>query len=193
MNPDAEVETREIDLARIGDPSSRPLFADRALVTASALLDLVSEAWIDALAALCAESGAAALFALTYDGRIACAPADDHDDRVRRLVNEHQRRDKGLGPALGADATAYAARVFAARGYRIEREQSDWVLAPDMDALQRELIVGWAGAAQERAPHESAAIDAWRSRRLAHVEDRRSHMIVGHEDLVALPGGGAET
>ena len=185
MNPHSGVETCEIDLARIGDPSTRALFAGCALVTAAALLDLVSESWIHALAAVCAECGAAALVALTYDGRIACAPADDHDDRVRRLVNEHQRRDKGFGPALGPDATAHAARVFAARGYRVEREQSDWVLATDMAALQRELIVGWASAAEEIAPHESAAIDAWRARRLAHVEAGRSHIIVGHEDLLA--------
>jgi SAM-dependent methyltransferase len=186
------VETREIDLARIGDRSARALFAGSALVTASALLDLVSASWIDTLATICAEVGAAALVALSYDGRIACAPAETHDERVRRLVNEHQGRDKGFGPALGPDATAHAARVFAAHGYHVEREQSDWVLPPEMAALQRELIAGWASAAAQIAPDESAAIDAWRARRLAHVEGGRSHIIVGHDDLLALPHRAAE-
>src|SRR5215831_5989289 len=45
------------------------LFADRALVTASALLDLVSDDWLQALAARCREAGAAVLFARSEERR----------------------------------------------------------------------------------------------------------------------------
>src|SRR5437660_1043269 len=38
------------------------LFAGRALVTASALLDLVSDTWLQALVARCRDAGAAVLF-----------------------------------------------------------------------------------------------------------------------------------
>ena len=74
-----------------------------------------------ALAALCAASGAAALFALSYDGRIDCSPEDPDDAAIVALVNEHQRTDKGFGPALGPDATACAERCFAAAAIRCER------------------------------------------------------------------------
>ena len=61
------VETRCLELSTLDD---REIFDGRALVTASALLDLVSEEWLRVLAVRCAESGAAVLFALSYDGRI---------------------------------------------------------------------------------------------------------------------------
>ncbi len=183
--PDVQVETRELDLAGIADDSMRALVDGFALVTASALLDLVSERWLLTLAARCRESGAAALFALSYDGRIECAPADEDDEPVRRLVNEHQGRDKGFGPALGPTATGCAERAFTALGYRVQRDRSDWMLRADASELQRESIDGWARAAIEMAPARAASIEAWRARRLAHVANGRSELRVGHEDLAA--------
>ena len=177
------VETRCLDLAMLAD---RSIFDGRALVTASALLDLVSEAWMRTLAARCGEAGAAMLFALTYDGRIECAPADPDDGLVAVLVNAHQRTDKGFGPALGPDATDCAARCFESLGYRVERGRSDWVLSPASHDLQRQLIDGWAHAAADIAPEKAATIAAWRRRRLAHVDALRSHIIVGHEDMAAI-------
>ena len=104
---------------------------------------------------------------------------------MRQLVNDHQRRDKGFGPAQGPAATDCAERAFTALGYRVERDRSDWILRSDASPLQRELIDGWADAAIEMAPARAASIDAWRARRLAHVANRRSELRVGHEDLAA--------
>jgi hypothetical protein len=167
------------------------------LVTAAALLDLVSEGWIESLAARCRETGAVALFALTYDGRIDCTPRDVDDETVRALVNMHQRRDKGFGPAVGPDGPTVAERCFAALGYEVGRAPSDWVLGPDDGALQRELVDGWAAAAAEMLPGEAdtfrseiatsdlSTVPAWRTRRLAHIAAGRSQIRVGHEDLAA--------
>jgi hypothetical protein len=159
------------------------LFAGRALVTASALLDLVSDEWLEALAARCLEAGAAVLFALNYDGRIDYAPAEPEDNSIRELVNQHQRTDKGLGPAAGPTAAMRAGELFAAAGYHMEREASDWVLTNESHLLQSQLIDGWAEAASAVAPQHSAEIDDWRERRLAHVEAGHSQLIVGHKDL----------
>jgi hypothetical protein len=161
------------------------LFAGRTLVTASALLDLASHMWLQSLAARCREAGAAVLFALTYDGRMDYAPAEPEDDAIRELVNEHQRTDKGLGPAAGPTAAALAGELFAAAGYHVEREASDWVLTPESRALQRQLIDGWAEAATAVAPERSTGIADWCARRLAHVDDGHSQLIVGHKDLAA--------
>ena len=159
------------------------LFAGRALVTASALLDLVSDGWLQALAARCREAGTAVLFALTYDGRLDFAPAEPEDDVIRDLVNQHQRTDKGLGPAAGPAATTRAGERFSAAGYHIEREASDWMLTPESGSLQHQLIAGWAEAAAAMAHARAAAIADWRGRRLAHVDAGRSQLIVGHKDL----------
>ena len=178
-----DVETRCQDLSTLDDPA---LFAGRSLVTASALLDLVSADWLRVLAARCAESGAAVLFALSYDGRIGCSPEDPEDSAIVPLVNEHQRTDKGFGRALGPDAADCAGGCFAALGYRVARARSDWNLTPESGGLQRRLIEGWAQAATEIAPHRARVIDGWRDRRLAHVAAGWSEMIVGHEDLAAI-------
>ncbi len=103
------------------------------------------------------------------------------------LVNQHQRTDKGFGPAVGPDAADVAARCFADLGYRVQRAPSDWLLTPASGALQRQLIDGWAQAAAEMAPQQIRAIDAWRERRLAHVAAGWSAITVGHEDVAGWP------
>jgi hypothetical protein len=162
------------------------MFAGRHLVTASALLDLVSESWLRTLASRCRLAGAAALFTITYDGRFSCVPAEPEDELVRGLMNAHQRRDKGLGgPAEGPGAVACAVRCFSEEGYEVSTETSDWVLGPGEEVLQRMLIDGWARAASEQAPDAAEMIASWRARRLAHVEAEQSHIVVGHRDVAA--------
>jgi hypothetical protein len=182
---DDELETREADLGTLDD---HRLFAGRHLVTASALLDLVSESWLRALAAHCRAENALALFALTYNGRSSCMPLDPGDEEVRELMNQHQKRDKGLGGgAEGPDAAAVAERCFLREGYSVRREPSDWVLRPSDTDIQRLLIDGWAEAATEMNPDRSQAIARWHARRLGHLEAGRSRIVVGHDDLGAWP------
>ena len=153
------------------------------LVTASALLDLVSDAWLVRFVELCRHAGAAVLFALNYDGRMACAPADPDDDLVRDLVNRHQRTDKGLGAALGPDSGPRTAAVLREAGYDVRVAKSDWQMGPDQAELQRQLIEGWVSAAVEMSPADADRIQAWRTRRLAHLDAGRSHIVVGHDDV----------
>jgi SAM-dependent methyltransferase len=175
------IETRRLDLASL---DTLPL-DDCALVTASALLDLVSADWIRAFADRCRTASAVVLCALSYDGRMLAEPPEPGDVRVRELVNAHQRTDKGFGPALGPDAVAAAEAAFS--GCSIVTSASDWLLGPDSDRLQRALVQGWAGAAREMAGSETEALDAWEARRLAHIDGGRSRLVVGHVDLAAWP------
>jgi hypothetical protein len=154
------------------------------LVTAAALLDLVSASWLDALAARCRAARAAVCFALTYDGRTTVTPVEPEDAEALELFNRHQRGDKGLGPALGPHAAAAAATAFAARGYALRTVASDWLIGPRESELQLALLDGWLRAACEIAPDRRTALSAWHERRRAHVTAGRSELRVGHVDLV---------
>lgn len=175
------IETKIIDLATIPE---RDVLESPHLVTASALLDLVSDQWLRSLASRCRDIGAAALFAITYNGRSSCSPVEPEDDLVLELFNRHQRTDKGLGGiAAGPGAVASAIRAFEEAGYRVVREASDWNIGPEAMSFQRELIDGWAHAASEIEPSAAPTIARWRERRLAHVAGGRSHLVVGHDDV----------
>ncbi|MBV8662559.1 MAG: SAM-dependent methyltransferase, partial [Hyphomicrobiales bacterium] len=159
------------------------------LVTASALLDLVSAAWLDRLVAQCAARALPLYAALTYDGRISFAPIENLDAEMVAAVNRHQRRDKGFGAALGPSAGASAIARFATIGWRVVSGASDWELGPEDTAIQAELLAGWAAAASENGDLPQADIDAWLARRLRHVTQRRSSIRVGHVDVFAAPIG----
>ena len=181
---DCRVETRRLNL----HSPDADIFAGRQLVTASALLDLTSQAWLTALAVRCREVGAAALFTITYNGSTTCLPADPEDELVRHLLNRHQKTDKGLGGrAAGPDAAECVARCFADTGYRVWIEPSDWILGPAEGDIQRFLVNGWAAAAVEVAPDAAFTIARWRERRMAHIDAGRSQIVVGHSDVAACP------
>lgn len=157
---------------------------ERGLVTAAALLDLVSHDWLETLARRCRTARAAVLLALTYDGRTTAKPAEPEDPVVLAMFNRHQLFDKGFGPALGMRAADAAETSFEAHGYELRVATSDWQIAPKDHALQLALLDGWLGAALEIAPESRAALTSWLERRRAHVLAGRSELRVGHVDLV---------
>lgn len=187
-NGDVVVETRRANLA-----SGSSAFADLAphAFVASALLDLVSREWLHSLVGTARDRGAAVLFALSYDGRIEAWPVHAGDATVRAAFNEHQRRDKGFGPALGSGACDAIAAILAAAGYVVSRAPSDWRLdASDAGdaSLMLPLVDGIAAAACEQAPAESAAIDDWLAARRAQCFAGALRLTIGHEDTLGLPG-----
>jgi len=174
----------QLDLASALD---RLPLEEGCLVTASALLDLVSEDWLRKLAARCREVHAVVLFALTYDGRVEMFPADADDAWIHEQVNQHQLGDKGFGAALGPQAAGRASTLFAQAGYAVRCQPSDWVLEPEEFSLQQQLMEGWAQAATEQLPAEAARCASWLQRRLARVAQGQSRIVVGHQDLLAVP------
>ena len=175
----ADVRWHCADLAKALDAVP---FSDAQLVTAAALLDLVSAPWLEALFERVRKVGAAMFFALSVDGRVRWNPVVENDETVQRLFEAHQRRDKGFGPALGVEAAAVAAARLDAMAYRVTRSRSDWRIE-EMPMLQT-MIDGVATAALEQAPGEEARVRLWRSQRMALAP--RSRLQVGHVDLLAI-------
>ena len=157
------------------------------LVTASALLDLVAQTWLDALLPRCQAVGARMLFALTYDGTARFSPALPEDVRVGALLNRHQLRDKGFGPALGPGAALAARQACRRRGLQVVEARTPWHIGRAGKALQRVLVQGWATAAVELAPDEAEMVTGWQRRRDRHIGAGISSLCVGHRDLLAWP------
>lgn len=163
------------------------------LVTASALIDLVSAAWLERFARRCREWRAAVFVALSYDGRMAWEPDLEYDERVREHVNRHQRTDKGFGPALGPDAPATLAILLRQLGYWVMLRPSPWLLEPERAALQAALLEGWVEAVRAIAPESTGWLNDWAAQRHRLIEQGASRLYVGHWDLFAWLKGDVST
>lgn len=193
----ATVERHRLDLAH--DLGALALDGTD-LLCATALIDLVSARWLANLIGRARQAAARLSFTLMVDGRIEWDPALAGDAEVAQSFARHQGRDKGFGPALGAQAPAVAGELLAKAGYTAMSARSDWWLrggvapkaqpqAVPMTALMTALIDGMAGAALEQDPAAAPATEAWRRRRAAAAE--RTHLRVGHVDVIAVPPDGA--
>jgi len=180
----AGVTTVAIDLAR----DLEQAFGTCDLVATSALLDLVSAAWLDRLVASLVRLSRPLYAALSYDGVVALTPETRHDATVIAAVNRHQRTDKGFGPALGPDAAQAAPERFRGAGFAVVEGRSDWRFGADDRDIQMDMLAGWAGAAGEIGVDPST-LEEWLRERRDHVTAGRSRMRVGHIDFFASPAG----
>jgi len=182
--PTRTVSAVAIDLAR---DLEFALDGPIELVTTSALLDLVSQDWLERLVTEVAARGLPVYAALSYDGLATLDPVDPLDGAVIGAVNQHQRTDKGFGPALGPAAAATAPERFRAVGYAVNEGPSDWVFATKDADIQRDILNGWAAAAREMGGLSIDEIIGWLTRRHDLIAAGRSAMRVGHVDFFATP------
>jgi SAM-dependent methyltransferase len=164
------------DLAGLFDPPPD-------LVAASAFFDLCGADWTGQLVALAATCGAALYTVLSYDGREEWRPPHALDAGVLAAFHADQRRDKGLGPALGPDAHAHLSASLRGHGYEVFEAASDWKLEPPGDAALIAALADGSAAAVAGAIGAGRA-GIWRAARLA------AHRVtIGHRDLLALAPG----
>lgn len=155
------------------------------IISASALFDLASTTFIDALFNRIDARKTAVYAALNYDGTTTWSPAHPLDEKILVAFNQDQLRDKGFGPALGPQCTAYLQQVLEKKGYSVSVKASPWELVAKDETMTSELISGIAGAVSEGYELSAQEVDDWKTFRLAHVTD--GHCTIGHWDLLALP------
>ncbi|MEU4464563.1 class I SAM-dependent methyltransferase [Streptomyces sp. NPDC024017] len=179
------VETRRGDVARLTPDALQ----GASLVTASALLDVLTREEVDTLAAACAGAGCPALLTLSVAGRVELTPSHPLDAEIAQAFNDHQRRDGLLGP----DAVTAAAEAFSEHGATVRLHPSAWRLGPEQAALTEQWLRGWVGAAVEERPELRAEADVYLTNRLAACAAGELRVTVHHVDLLALsrPAGGA--
>jgi hypothetical protein len=181
------VETREGDLIDLRAAD----LAGTSLVTASALLDLLTSDEVDGLAGACVDAGCPALLTLSVTGRVELDPADPLDAEVTAAFNAHQRRVAGGRRLLGPDAVTIATEAFERRGAVVRSRPSPWRLGADQAALTARWLAGWVAAALDQRPDLAPEGESYLRRRLDACADGELRVVLHHRDLLALPGPSA--
>ncbi|MFD2466180.1 class I SAM-dependent methyltransferase [Amycolatopsis silviterrae] len=165
LPPGIGVETEQADVTRLN-------FDKTSLVTASALLDLLTKKEIQRLVKSCVDAQTPALFTLSVTGSAEIRPLDAGDEALNAAFNDHQRRDGKLGP----EAVAFAAAEFTRHGWTVHTRPSPWQLGPEHEDLIATWYRGFVAAAREQQPD------------LTVPDDRQiTAVTVRHQDLLALP------
>lgn len=172
-------EKASLHLMDIGNLDELPL-EGVTLITASALLDLVTESW---LSEFLRRVSVPVYFALTYDGVMSWSPADPKDTEITESFNTHQQTDKGMGPALGPKAGEVSVKILEDAGFEVFTADSPWILTPEQKNLQQALVSGIAQAANDVGNPNA---DSWLAHRHS-VSDTECR--VGHKDILAIPKG----
>lgn len=175
------VETRRRDITRLTADD----LAGACLVTASALLDMLTAEEIERIVAVCAAAGCPTLLTISVIGRVTLTPPDPLDAEITEAFNAHQRRTVGGRKLLGPDAVDATVEAFGRRGVDVLVRPSHWRLGADRADLTAEWFDGWLGAACEQRPELTGRTTAYGHRRLADAAAGRLGAMVQHNDLLA--------
>jgi hypothetical protein len=177
------IETRRSDVTQLGPDD----LADATLITASALLDLLTRDELAGLIDLCAKAGCPILLSLSVVGRVDLVPADPLDCCVAAAFDAHQRRMTAGGRLLGPDAVAVAVEGFRRLGGEVLVRPTPWRLGAAEADLAAEWLTGWIRAACEQSVDLASDIGSYARRRLAEARAGQLAVTVGHADLLVLP------
>ncbi len=180
---DVTIETRLSDVTRL----DREDLAGATLVTASALLDLLTWDELTRLILACAGASCPVLLTLSVTGRVQLLPPDPLDGRIAAAFNAHQRRRTQRGRLLGPEAVEATVEGFRAMGAEVVVHPSPWRLGGAESDLAVEWLTGWLGAACAQEPALAAEVDLYRLRRLREAAAGALSVTVGHADLLVLP------
>ncbi len=153
--------------------------AETDLVTATALFDLTSAPWIARFVAALAARRTPLLSTLTTDGILTATPTHALDEKIAASFRSHQSRDKGFGPAAGADAARVLEDTLRDAGYRLTIGDSPWQLRASDGPLLTATVDGILQAVGETGAIATADLAAW------NKDARVQKMTVGHRDVFA--------
>ena len=173
------VDTRRVDLEK---DLEWVLGWQPELVTAAALFDLTSRRWIERFVAALAAQRLPLYAVLTYDGREDWQPGHPADAGVLAAFTDHQRSEKGFGPAAGPEACEIMAEAFRKSGFAVSTGDSSWLVDDTHAALRAALAEGIAAAVRETGRLDPAIIADWLAARRGAQSAR-----IGHQDFWARP------
>jgi hypothetical protein len=161
--------------------------AGASLVTASALLDVLTAQEAHAVVDACVGAGAPVLLSLSVTGDVDLRPWDPRDRAVADAFNAHQRREVDGRRLLGPYAPPIVRGLFGLAGWHVRTGLTTWRLGPGEPGLLAEWFEGWIGAAEEQEPAVRAWSPGYRAIREAQRERGQLSAVVYHLDLLAWP------
>ncbi|HWU59008.1 MAG TPA: hypothetical protein VN045_09840, partial [Microbacteriaceae bacterium] len=174
--------------AAVLGPAGQPA---ASLVTASALLDVLTVNEIHAIVDAVLDVGCPALLALTVTGDVRLSPADELDPAFQAAFNSHQQ--SGTRRQVGQDGAAIAGRLFTEAGWHVRSSTTTWRLDHHRPRLLAEWFDGWVDAALEFDAEHDAELQAhaarYRRRRAVEIERGELTAHIDHMDLLAWPRG----
>jgi len=177
------METRRRDITRM----ELVELAGAALITASALLDMMTAEELERLVVTSAGADCPVLITLTVTGRVEITPAEPFDQSVTDAFTAHQRRTTSAGKLLGPDAVGAAVDGFTQLGLEVLVRPSPWRLGAGQAALAAAWFTGWLARACEQRPDLRAHARSYATRRLAEASAGDLSVTVHHQDVLVRP------
>lgn len=177
------VQARQRDVSNLTDEE----MAGATIVTASALLDILTADEVERIVDGCVKARCATLLTLSVVGRVELTPADPLDAEIAEAFNAHQRRMTERGRLIGPSASRMAVALFEHAGAEVVVRPSVWRLGSANTDLLIEWFAGWIGAACEQRPDLTLSTADYVGRRLAEAAEGTLRVDVHHEDVLAWP------
>lgn len=174
-------QTRQRDITRLTADD----LDGAGLITASAVLDMLTAEEVERVVAACAGAGCPTLLTISVIGRVELTPPDPLDADLTQAFNAHQRRTIDGRSLLGPDAFDATVEAFHQRGASVRIRSSPWRLGADQAELTYEWFVGWLAAACEQRPELARPAASYARRRLVDLSAGRLAVVVHHSDLLA--------
>jgi hypothetical protein len=161
--------------------------AGASLVTASALLDVLTSPEIHAIVDACVRTTTPALLALSVTGEVRLTPHHELDSDFERAFNAHQLRRTDDRQQLGRYGAPIARGLFTLAGWQVRESTTVWRLDHRQRQLLCEWFDGWADAAVEQDAGLRGKDEAYRQLRISQMERGELAVEVSHVDLLAWP------
>jgi hypothetical protein len=163
--------------------------AGASLVTASALLDVLTSRETRAIVDACVGARCPALFTLSVTGEVRLSPRDELDAGFEHAFNAHQLREAGGRQQLGRYGAPIARGLFTQAGWNVRPSTTMWRLDHRRPRLLSEWFSGWVDAAVEQDSELRSAAARYRQLRTSQIERGELTAHVRHVDLLAWPRG----
>ncbi|WP_173923825.1 SAM-dependent methyltransferase [Agromyces sp. Marseille-P2726] len=177
------VHTRSGELAQL-DPDD---LEGASLVTASAVLDVLTSDELGTVARACVTVGSPVLLTLSVTGKVRLDPPDPRDDAFAAAFNAHQERLVGGRRLMGPAGAALAQRLFLEAGWHVRAVTTLWRLGGHDPLLVEQWFDGWWDAALEERPDLEVEGAQYRATRSTQMRRSALAVTVAHTDLLAWP------